>query len=58
MKEYYYIDINTKTLTVVGWGITDTADHTGETYEKDVHRIFFASAGQYNKFVGKLGESE
>lgn len=54
--QYYYIDINIETLQVITWGISETANHTGETENPTIHRVFFASPGQYNKFVAKVKE--
>lgn len=47
-KQYYYVDINTKTLRVVDWGVSNTATLTGETDNPQVHRIFL-TRGQFNK---------
>ena len=47
-KAYYYIDLNVITMKIVKWGISNTATLTGETEEKDIHRIFLTK-GQYNK---------
>jgi hypothetical protein len=46
--KYYYIDLNTSSMKIVKWGISNTATLTGETKNKDVHRIFLTK-GQYNK---------
>ncbi len=46
--KYYYIDLNTSSMKIVNWGISNTATLTGETKNKDVHRIFLTK-GQYNK---------
>ncbi len=53
-NEYYYIDINIKTMKVINWGISNTATLTGETEKKDVHRIFLTE-GQYGKMVKRIG---
>lgn len=53
-KQYYYIDLNITTMNIVGWGISTTASHTGDTDSSDVHRIFLTK-GQYNKLIKKLG---
>lgn len=50
IKQYYYIDLNILSMKIVNWGISNTATLTGETKEKDVHRIFLTK-GQYNKVV-------
>lgn len=47
-REYYYIDLNIITMKIIGWGISDTATLTGNTEDKDVHRIYLTK-GQYNK---------
>lgn len=49
-EEYYYIDLNVKTMKIVNWGISNTATLTGETDKEDVHRIFLTK-GQYGKLV-------
>jgi hypothetical protein len=53
-KEYYYIDLNVKTMKIVKWGVSNTATLTGETSDKDVHRIFLTE-GQYNKLIKRIG---
>ena len=52
-KNYYFIDVNVSTMKVVDWGITPHATLTGETDDKNVHRIFLTK-GQYNKFVRQI----
>jgi len=52
-REYYFVDINLATMQVVNWGVSSTANHTGETDDPDVHRIFLTK-GQYNKFARHL----
>jgi hypothetical protein len=52
-KEYYYIDINLQTMTVVAWGTTPHATHTGETEDPVVHRVFLTK-GQFNKLTKHL----
>lgn len=52
-KEYYFIDLNIKTMKVVNYGVSNTATLTGDTENKDVHRIFLTE-GQYNKLEKKL----
>ncbi len=51
--EYYYIDLNIVTKVMIRWGIADTANLTGDTQDKNVHRVFL-TRGQYNKLIGKL----
>lgn len=48
IKKYYFIDLNIKTMKIVKCGKTNTATHTGETEDKNIHRIFLTK-GQYNK---------
>lgn len=52
-NEYYFIDLNVVNMRIVNWGISNTATLTGETGDKDVHRIFLTK-GQYNKVVKYL----
>ncbi len=47
-REYYFIDLNITNMKIVNWGISSTATLTGETLDKNVHRIFLTK-GQYNK---------
>lgn len=47
-KEYYFIDINLRTMKVVAWGETRHATHTGATDDAQVHRVFLTK-GQFNK---------
>ncbi|KKR05818.1 MAG: hypothetical protein UT34_C0002G0325 [candidate division WS6 bacterium GW2011_GWF2_39_15] len=49
-KEYFYIDLNVKSMKIVNWGVSNTASLTGETANPDIHRIFLTK-GQYNKLV-------
>lgn len=52
-RTYYFIDINLKTASMCNWGETQTATHTGETEDPEIHRIFLPK-GQYNKLIKKL----
>ncbi len=52
-KEYFFIDLNVINLKIVNWGVSNTATLTGETSDKNVHRIFLTK-GQYNKLVCHL----
>ena len=52
-REYYYIDLNVKSMKIVKWGISNTATLTGETLDINVHRIFLTK-GQYSKVVRYL----
>lgn len=52
-SRYYYVDIDLATMAVVDWGETNTANHTGETDNPNVHRIFLTK-GQFNKLKQKL----
>lgn len=47
-REYFFIDLNVVSMKIINWGISDTATLTGNTEDKDVHRIFLTK-GQYNK---------
>lgn len=52
-KTYYFIDMNITTMMICEWGVSQTATHTGDTENPDIHRIFLPK-GQYNKLVRKL----
>jgi hypothetical protein len=56
-KEYYYIDVDTQSLQVVGWGKTARANHTGETNNPNVHRVFLTK-GQFNKLARQLNKNK
>ncbi len=47
-NKYFFIDLNVLTMKIVNWGISNTATLTGDTEDKDVHRIFLTK-GQYYK---------
>lgn len=47
-KNYYFIDIDLRTMKLVGWGETRHATHTGATDDPRVHRVFLTE-GQFNK---------
>lgn len=49
-NEYFFIDLNIINLKIVNWGTSNTATLTGETSDKNVHRIFLTK-GQYNKLI-------
>lgn len=53
VKEYYFIDVDTTTMKIVKWGVSNTATLTGNTPIKNIHRIFLTK-GQYNKLLGKI----
>lgn len=53
-NEYYYIDLDVKSMRVVKWGISNTANLTGDTGKKEIHRIFLTK-GQYGKMVKRIG---
>jgi hypothetical protein len=53
-SKYFFVDLNVSNMTVVKWGISDTATLSGDTDDSSVHRIFLTE-GQYNKFLKKLG---
>jgi hypothetical protein len=50
---YYYIDLNLKTGKYIEIGTSPYASHTGDTSEKNVHRVFLTK-GQFNKLKEKL----
>ncbi|MCA9379799.1 hypothetical protein KC675_01325 [Candidatus Dojkabacteria bacterium] len=52
-SKYFFIDLNVSDMTIVNWGVSDTATLTGNTEDPIVHRIFLTE-GQYNKFLKKL----
>jgi len=52
-REYYYIDIDVTNMRIVNWGVSNTATLTGNTNDKNIHRIFL-TRGQYNKLLGKI----
>ena len=52
-NEYYFIDLNSINMKIVNSEISNNATLTGETSDKDVHRIFLTK-GQYNKVVKYL----
>jgi hypothetical protein len=47
-KKYYFIDIDLISKIIVNWGISETANLTGETDNSNIHRVFLTK-GQYNK---------
>lgn len=47
-KDYYFIDVDLRTMKIVAWGETRHATHTGATDDPLVHRVFLTK-GQYNK---------
>ena len=51
---YYYFDLNLKTGKLLEIGTTPYASHTGDTSEKNVHRVFLTK-GQFNKLQAKKG---
>lgn len=52
-KEYYYIDLNLVSMTIIDWGTTPDATHTGKTEDPNVHRIFLTK-GQFSKLAKHL----
>jgi hypothetical protein len=52
-REYFFIDLDIINLKIVNWGISNTATLTGDTKDKNIHRIFLTK-GQYNKLVKYL----
>ena len=51
---YYYLDINLKTGKFLGFGTSPFANHTGDSTDSNVHRVFLTK-GQYNKLEAKAG---
>ena len=49
---YYYIDLNLKTGKYLEIGTSPYASHTGDSLEKNVHRVFLTK-GQFNKLQAK-----
>lgn len=47
-KDYYFIDVDLRTMKIVAWGETRHATHTGATDDPLVHRVFLTK-GQFNK---------
>jgi hypothetical protein len=47
-KDYYFIDLDLRTMKLVAWGETRHATHTGATEDPLVHRVFLTK-GQFNK---------
>ncbi len=39
-KDYYFIDVDLRTMKMVAWGKTRHATHTGATDDPLVHRVF------------------
>ena len=52
-KQYFFLDLNIKNMKIVKYGVSNTATLTGDTEDKNVHRIFLTE-GQYNKLVKYL----
>lgn len=52
-KQYFYIDVDLKSMKIVKRRVSNTATLTGDTKDKNIHRIFLTK-GQYNKFLGKI----
>lgn len=52
-KDYYFIDVDLRTMKVVAWGETPHAAHTGATDDPQVHRVFLTK-GQFNKLRSHL----
>ena len=49
---YYYVDLNLKTGKFREVGTTRYASHTGDTSDRNVHRVFLTK-GQFNKLQAK-----
>jgi hypothetical protein len=56
-NKYYFIDVNTETLEVVGIGVTETANPSGDNVNDGIHRVSLPSQGQYNKLISKISKS-
>jgi len=52
-REYFYVDININNMNVIDWGQANTANHTGDSDDPQVHRLFLTK-GQFNKLKKKL----
>jgi hypothetical protein len=52
-KDYFFIDIDLRTMKLVGWGETRHATHTGATDDPHLHRVFLTK-GQFNKLRSHL----
>ena len=52
-KDYYFIDVDLRTMKIVAWGETRRATHTGATDDPQVHRVFLTK-GQFNKLRSHL----
>lgn len=53
MRQYYYIDLDLRSMKIVGWGTSPVASLTGETGDMGVYRVFLTK-GQFNKLIAKL----
>lgn len=51
-KKYYYIDIDTQSRRIIGWGV-EKQSTVEVTLSPGYHRTFL-SPGQYNKLVKEL----
>lgn len=52
-KEYYYIDVDTKSKKIIEMSKTTKASLSGDTENKNVHRVFLTK-GQFNKLSKKF----
>jgi hypothetical protein len=52
-KDYYFIDVDLRTMKIVAWGETRHATHKGVTDDPLVHRVFLTK-GQFNKLRSHL----
>ena len=55
-KIYYFVEIDLTTKQIGKWGVSETATHTGDTSNPNIHRMFLPK-GQYNKLIRKLDKS-
>lgn len=53
VRDYYFIDVDLRTMKIIAWGETPHATHTGATGEPQVHRVFLTK-GQFNKLRSHL----
>lgn len=50
---YYYVDLDLRNGTLIEIGTSPYATHTGNTGEKNIHRVFLTK-GQFNKLQDKV----
>lgn len=52
-NEYFYIDIDLTNMKIVSCGESNTANHSGDTGNQSIHRIFLTK-GQFHKLTEKI----